>query len=213
MKIRSTYELEDYIANEYAWRRKELTNIKNIALASRKSNRNLLIKSAFLILYAHWEGFIKNISIAYCVYLNTKGYKYKDVKINFKVFCILNKFKNVFPHKRFSSYLQIVNTLSHDMDEKLFIDAEKYIDTESNLKSDVLQDITLKLGIDYSPYELKQNLIDESFVGVRNAIAHGEFRKIDKNDFLVLYNEITDLIDLYKNHILNSVYEKNFLDN
>ena len=95
--------------------------------------------------------------------------------------------------------------------KKCKIDVDKYIDTGSNLNSNVLKDITQKIGLDYSFYELKENLIDERFLGFRNAVAHGEYRLISEIDFVEIYDEITALISTFKNQILNAAIEKTYL--
>jgi hypothetical protein len=212
MKIRSESELENHIDKEFSWRRKELTNFYNAAFTSRAAIRNTHLKLLVVLLYSHWEGFIKSTSVAYCEFLNGKGIKYSELKDSFKVYCILNKFNGTFPSTKFSSYIEAITVLNHDLDEKLRINTELYINTQSNLKSAVLKDIVQKLGLDYiAEYELREQLIDQRFVVLRNAIAHGENREVDEATVKDLYEEITNLIDCFKNQMLNSVWNKSYL--
>jgi hypothetical protein len=67
------------------------------------------------------------------------------------------------------------------------------------------------VGVDYSLYELKENLIDETFLGLRNAVSHGEYRSISEDDFIELYTEITSLINIFKNQIINAAIQKSYL--
>jgi MAE_28990/MAE_18760-like HEPN len=210
MKIRSTSEFEDFIAEEYSWRRKELTNIRNMALSARKSTQEALIRSAVAILYAHWEGFIKQSSIAKIKYLSSKGYKYNQLAPSFTAFAALSDFDGQIPAKKFDAIAKLTGG-GLDLDRSIAADAEKYIDTKSNLNSEVLKDIALKVCLDYSEFELKENLINESFLGLRNKICHGERTNISSEDFDLLYSEITALMDLFKTAILNSVFTKSFL--
>ena len=213
MKIRSEIELESFIDKEYGWRRKELTNLMNITFTSRDALRNTLAKMLIVLLYSHWEGFIKQTAIAYCEFLNYKNLKYHDLKDSFKAYCILNEFDHNFPHKKFSSYIETIAIINSKMDKKLTIDSKKYIDTQSNLNSDVLKDIVQKLGFNYTEYELQENLINLTFLELRNAIAHGEYRKIDEETVKNLYDEIIALIDCFKNQIANSVCCQSYLSN
>lgn len=210
MKIRSTSEFEDFIAEEYSWRRKELTNIRNMALSARKSTQEALIRSAVAILYAHWEGFIKQSSIAKIIYLSSKGYKYNQLAPSFTAFAALSDFDGQIPTKKFDAIAKLTGG-GLDLDRSIPADAEKYIDTKSNLNSEVLKDIALKVCLDYGEFELKENLINESFLGLRNKICHGERTNISPEDFDLLYSEITTLMDLFKTAILNSVFTKSFL--
>jgi hypothetical protein len=163
------------------------------------------------LLYSHWEGFVKKVSIAYCEYLNFQGLCYQDLTKNFHVCALINEFEGQYPPKNFKSSYSIVIGESLRLNEKLKIDSEKYIDTQSNLNSEVLKELTQKLGISYSVYELKENLIDEKFLGLRNAISHGEYRSIEEEDFVDLYEEITSLISIFKNQISNSAILKEYL--
>ena len=212
MKVRSIDELEEILSNEYSWRRKELTNLRNLAATSRSPIKNTLLRCGVALLYAHWEGFVKRISIAYCEYINYQGIRYREVRSNFHVCAFFEKYQGQYPPKNFETYLRIVSGTAYSLDEKLTIDAGAYIDTKSNLNSDVLREITEKIGLDYSFFELKENLIDESFLGLRNAISHGEWRDVEDAEFENLYFEITTLIDSYKNLVSNAASSKSYLN-
>ncbi len=59
-KIRSLTNLADALAAEFAWRKKELHGLKTIVIANEKThNRDLCIRAAVTLLYAHWEGSVK----------------------------------------------------------------------------------------------------------------------------------------------------------
>lgn len=212
MKVRTIDELEALISKDYAWRRKELTNIKQLCLTSKKPLKNTLQKSGITLLYSHWEGFVKKSSIVLCEYINGKGISYNDLIHNFHVCAIIDYFQGQYPHKNYKLALSIVDGSCLQLTNKCKIDAEKYIDTRANLNSDVLKEITMKIGIDYSFYELKEKLIDEKFLGFRNAVSHGEYRDIDESDFVELFDEITTLIDTFKNQILNSAIQESYIN-
>ncbi|MTJ55459.1 hypothetical protein FJR38_23660 [Anabaena sp. UHCC 0253] len=211
MKVRSIDELEEIIAQDFSWRRKELTNLKNLCLSSKNQIKNTLLKSGVVILYSHWEGFVKKSSIAFCEYINGKGIPYNQLICNFHVCAILEYFQGQYPHKNFKAALSLVDGSGIQLSNKCSINSEKYIDTKSNLNSEVLKEITMKIGIDYSLYETKENLIDQRFLGFRNAVSHGEYRDIEESDFLELFGEITTLIEIYKNQILNSAIQESYL--
>jgi len=211
MRVRSIDELEELISKEFSWRRKELTNIRNLSLSARNQMKVTLLKSGIGLLYSHWEGFVKKASIAYCEYINCQGLKYKQLKKNFQVCALLEVFEGQYPHKNYKSALSIIDGSALPLEKTCKINSVKYIDTESNLNSSILKEITLKIGIDYCYYELKKNLIDEKFLGLRNAISHGEYREIDEKDFIELFEEITGMIEAFKNQILNSAIQQSYL--
>lgn len=210
MKIRSADELEDFIASEYAWRRKELTNLRGIALSARKSASENLLRSLIPILYAHWEGFVKQIAIAKLTYIVSKGLKYKDLNDSFLAYAAFEAFDGQIPVKRFEAISKIAKG-DLALNSSIRLNPEKYIDTKSNLNSEVLKEIALKVDIDYSLFELKENMIDEKFLGLRNKICHGERVTVSESEFEILYIEVIGLVDLFKNQVINSIHTKSFL--
>lgn len=210
MKIRSIDEFEAAIASDFSWRRKELSNLMNLGMTSRMSTQETLFKSGVTLLYAHWEGFVKKSSITLCEYINFQGLRYEALTNNFHVCALIDEFQGQYPHKNFKSAFLVMSESQRYLTNKCKINTEQYIDTKSNLNSETLREITLKVGIDYAPYLLKEKFIDESFLGLRNAISHGEYRKIDGKEFTELFNEITGLIDIFKNQILNAAIQRSF---
>lgn len=211
MKIRSIDELEDFVGYDYAWRRKELTNLRNLVLTSKKHNQEVLIRSAVPLLYAHWEGLVKQISMAMLQYLVSRGFKYKDLQPSFSAYAVLEKHQGQFPSKKFGALANIFCAGELDLSCSIQINPSFYIDTKFNLNSEVLRDITKKIGVEYSLFELKENLIDESFLGLRNKICHGERAKVTCDEFDSLYVEVISLIDTFKNAVLNCVNQQSYL--
>ena len=65
MRIRSLDELNRFLDNDLAWRKKELTTINFMVSRSREHERGILLRAAICVLYAHWEGFIRNAATSY----------------------------------------------------------------------------------------------------------------------------------------------------
>jgi hypothetical protein len=75
----------------------------------------------------------------------------------------------------------------------------------------VLRDIIWTLGLDIAPYETKSKLIDESLVDRRNHIAHGEPLDIGVAEYLVLHDEVMNLLEGFRNQIQNAAATNRFL--
>ncbi|WP_426178575.1 MAE_28990/MAE_18760 family HEPN-like nuclease [Pseudomonas sp. TWRC1-2] len=203
-------EFEDYIASEYSWRRKELTNLSNVARSGRKGMRETLFRSAIPIIYAHWEGFVKQSSIAKMNYLISQGLKYRDLQPCFHVYAILEAYGGQIPAKQFEAWVDIT-TGKVDYSKSINTSSLNLIDTKSNLKYEVLREVAVKVGVDYKKFELKENWINETLVGLRNKICHGERAPIAEDEFEDIYTETAALIDIYKDEILYSVQSKTYL--
>ena len=80
MKIRTINDLQDSIDAEMAWRKHELTAIRENVVNSRKSSKDTAIRAGIALLYAHWEGAIKNIATYYLEYISALKLPYGVLK-------------------------------------------------------------------------------------------------------------------------------------
>ena len=72
-KIRTIQDLQDALDKELSWRIFELSHLrKALALPGQKEQASL-IRASVAMLYAHWEGFIKQSASYYLDYVNRKG--------------------------------------------------------------------------------------------------------------------------------------------
>ncbi len=70
------------------------------------------------------------------------------------------------------------------------------ISTRSNLKSAVLREIVLTLGLDFSPFELKEKSVIDRLATLRNSVAHGHGQPIRETDYNLLHRETIVLLDV-----------------
>lgn len=210
MKIKSKNCFLDFIQSERAWRKKELTNIKSLMHTSRKTNSEVLIRAGILLLYAHWEGYVKKVCEAFFYYLNSKGLKYSELKPNFIALGVSEEFNWNFPQKKYSSYSRAVSFVMERVNKcKFNIDVTARVDTKSNLNFEVLLDLINMLGINFEYFQNNQHHIDSRLLKYRNAIAHGE--RTDNNpdlyisydDFIDLDSRINELTDHFETLVIN----------
>lgn len=74
---------------------------------------------------------------------------------------------------------------------------EMVISTRSNLKGDVLREITQTLGLDYAAFELKETPVINRLVKFRNTIADGGGLPIQESEYIALHTETDALLDSY----------------
>lgn len=213
MNIRTIYELETYLDNDLAWRKKEFTTMKFMINDSREHEKKILKKAAITLLYSHWEGYLKNSSQAYLCYLNSLSHKYCDLKENFVQLSLAERFSTGFSIKKYTSQKDIYDYITGALNDCLKIDEKRVVDTESNLKYKVLSNIMNQIGLDVHLFELKENFIDAIMVRYRNAIAHGE--RVQEKEVETAYEhlegELLDMIMTYQNLIKNAAATKSYL--
>lgn len=205
MKIRSKLELKDLLDKDFAWRVQELTYVRNQVKTSEGKALPVSIRSAILLLYAHWEGFIKNAGTYYVNYVKNQKLPYKNLITCFVALSAKQKISIFENTNKATIHNQFVEFLKSCDDEIARIEDLNVIKTGSNLNSLILKELLATIGVDFSPFELKSNLIDEQLLNYRNTIAHGEFLQIQQKDYRNLHDEVFKMMVLIKTEIENAV--------
>jgi len=177
---------------------------------SESFEQRAFLRAAVVILYSHWEGFVKSSTKAYVEFINTQRIKYSDLKPCFLVFGAKKHLNFISQSKRHRKNSHSLSLLFLENGKIAFIDSTTNLDTESNLKSIVFDDIAFSVGLDTSQYETRYNFIDEVLLKRRNSIAHGEFLEIDVDEFNSALNDTLGLMRQYKNDILNCIEEEKY---
>ena len=204
MKIRSAEELQNKLDDDFAWRRKELTVIFTNVKSSQPLKLNTNIRIGVVMLYAHWEGFIKNAAELYLIYVACKKLNLNQLSNNFIAVSLKSKLKQFEETNKNTIHTQLIEFLLGDLNTRAQIPTEEIIKTQSNLNSDILKEILSTIGIEYTQYELKEKYIDSQLLRIRNSVAHGQNPDISEEEFYELYHEITTLMTSIKNEISNS---------
>ncbi len=214
MKIRSETELNDFLDTELAWRKKELINLRSFVDKQHgKRTDKTMLRCAVVLLYAQWEGFVKEASKAYLYYVFLLERKYLNLNNNFIALSLKKKLSNL-DITSFQLYRNTVDFLLIDANLQNNIEPpniEIEVDTQSNLNPKVLKEIVSKLGFDYSLYEAKEKPIIDKLLEMRNKIAHGNKEDIVYADYLILHEGVFEMINILKNQIDNAVSLKQYL--
>jgi len=202
-KVRTLSEMQTALDQEMAWRIKEMGVFK-VGAGKNGPQRKPYVRAGVALLYAHWEGFIKNSSEIYLSYVESRALRYRDLKSCFVVFGLKGKINTLVESRKSMPNIEAMDFIFSKLDEIAKLQIGTAVNTDSNLTSKVFCNIANSLDIDTSPYETKFNLIDSSLVDRRNKVAHGEFLEIDGSDFSVLVEDMLSLMRQYKTDIENA---------
>jgi hypothetical protein len=210
-KIRTRAAFQDFLDNDFAWRLKEISDIKQAIGTAELTTRRSIIRAGVPILYAHWEGFVKVASEALLNFINNQGLAYRSLKPCFIVFGAKKRVHELSTSGNALQNIAAVEFFLNELDSRAEIAFAGSINTESNLSSMVFERIATSIGVNLGAYETKYMLIDSSLLGRRNNIAHGERLDVDQDDFKKLSDEIVALLRSYKNDLQNMVQTRYYL--
>lgn len=213
MKIQTDEMLFELLDDDFAWRKKELSFIASSLYLATPKTLDTYLRVGVTMLYAHWQGYISNAGNWYINYLKQKKLNYEEVTDNFITLSLKQKFKKCGNTGKTTVHFEIVNILRNELTDEIDLPHKNGIDTTSNLNYDVLADVLFTLGLDHSQYELKKNLIDLTLLDSRNKIAHGERYCLNKDDFFTLYQDVLNMLECFRDQIIDAVKNKRYLRN
>lgn len=216
MKSRPDEKLIFELTTALSNRKKEITDFYMYIQGCQSSGiAEILNKSFILLLYAHWEGFIKEYTIKYFSFIISQKLVLSKLTENFLLIYLKSLLKTYKVDKNISQEKKILDMVSKGSKFKIKIDEyfEKYtVGSENNLKFKNYKNICTILN--YSLID-ETNVFEtnlEKLVHNRNSIAHTGL-KAEENT----YSDILD-IEIMKNLIIgemenfHSFIEKNVVN-
>lgn len=220
IRIRNIEELVGKIDADAQWRKKEIADL--LLCCQDNNNALFLLRAAFVLCCAHFEGYIKFASNAYIAYISAQNIKGKDLRVEISSVAIRKKKHQFFgiPSTKkvkvtvVSDVLQVYDDM---LDQNFFIklnedDLVPEIDendiplpTEGNPTPDVLADISKILGLDYDElFQLREPFINSVLLKPRHSVAHGERRSITKDELDAAADFVLEIIDKYKDSVIDA---------
>lgn len=205
-------KLFDKLNDNISWRKAELLRYRQVIIAHKNTPLILtpLLRSAIPILYAHWEGFVKESSLQYFNFIAFR--KMQFAKLNKGLLSTYIQ-ENILPSNKskFEIGMALIDFFELKIQERSDIKSiPEPIKTKSNLNSDVLKDITSTLDLDYEKFRGYEALINKKLLEARNKIAHGEYRIIEWDLYDELYLNILALMNTFNNEIQNNVAQNKY---
>lgn len=177
------------------------------------SSKETALRAGVALLYAHWEGSIKNMSTYYLSYVSQLKLPYSQLKDNFLALDLKKKITEFNNNNKNEYHTQFIGELFSRKDKRSNIPIKSIINTESNLNSTVFINIMNIIGLSYKEYSLRFKLLDEVLLANRNSIAHGEKmpHTIDEDRYFELCDKVLELINKVSTQILNAAVQKDYI--
>lgn len=210
-KIRTGTQLQDALDSDFAWRIKEVHDLRLAARSSDPSTQRTFVRAGVALLYAHWEGFVKAAANAYVNYLACQGVTYRELRTCLIALGLKGHLLEAAQSGKFATSTSALGFVLAELDKPAKLPLKEAVDTESNLSSSVFQNIAGWIGVDATRYETKFHFLDQSLLERRNRIAHGEYLDVDSHAFEGLVDETILLLRWFKTDIENALATRAYL--
>lgn len=212
MTIRTVDDLANSLYEALSWRKKELSDLKHLIDQPTASigRRRLLGRCGVAILYAHWEGFVKSASRCFLEYVANQRLRNEQLQPHLLTLSLRSTVTFSPTTRRHSEYGKLTEFFLSGFSKHAKLPYKKGLDTESNLSSTVLKEITWCLGIDYAPYETKEKFIDSHLLDRRNHIAHGEALDVDPDEYEEMRDSVIEMMTYLKTELETSAELRRF---
>ena len=206
--IRTYGQLSDKITEEFAWRRKELKIIKDQIPTKNNPIQNAALRFSIPILYAHWEGYAKIACESYLQFIAVQHIEHEFLQPQFIALSLSKKIgklevKDI--RERTNSIKLLIELLS----KRSNIQTKNVIQTKSNLRYSVFEEIIFILNLNESLFIGYKSLIDD-LVDIRNTIAHGNNLRVDYKTYITMHSDVQILMETLKNEIENTAIQQHY---
>lgn len=167
-------DLESTLIDDLAWRKSELSSLYSIAFSTKNRTEpsenfddtlyKTVVKTLYLLLYSHWEGFIKKSCKIYLNYLNQQRIITNTLSNNFSALVLKKSINNCYTKENQDSlsietYLNFVSLHYTKLSENFRVDVkidndfdDGFIKTFSNLNYKNYKNLIESLDLPFSNY-------------------------------------------------------------
>lgn len=204
MKLRTLSQLQDALDNETSWRKQELTHIRFLIDRSNSVAESYALRAGIALLYAHWEGWIRAIARLYIEYVNQKKLTFNEMSPDLLGGALKTRISEISESSKARSHREFARFICGEELNQVARLSDSLVQTGSNLSSEVLSDIMVRLGLPEGVFELEKAFIDARVVHRRNVVAHGEFLSVDRSEFLSDLEKTRDMLSLFADLVSNA---------
>jgi len=206
MSFNTIGDVQDSLDNAFGWRRFEMQALISAMKSAEKQSPNsplarALARSCAALIYAHWEGFVREACQCYVEYVAKRRLRYDELNDGLLRTALLTLSKRLTIGDE-ASQVALFEVVRRPEFARARIPKNAMVDTKSNLRYAVLCEILQSVGMSIDAFELKDKLIDRSLCDVRNTIAHGRELFPTPNEISVLHSEVVAMMQSIRDMIM-----------
>lgn len=211
MPVRTEVELATRLDGDIAWRKHELTTLLFVVQGSSPPQVQPLLRSGICLLYAHWEGFVTSAAKSYLEHVANRRLRYRELKANFLAAGVRLVIRSAVTQRNIDADMRLIKAIEESRQQRMPKDVASVIESKSNLNAKVFRSIQSTIGVECSWFTaLDKMKLDSRLLKHRNAVAHGEWLVIDKDDYTVLHSWLIDLISTFRDDLLDAASKRQY---
>lgn len=203
----------DKIQRELSHRKQELSRLRVQIIDAPENAPGLgwMTRSAIVLAYAHWEGFVKQSSRAYVRVINSTNTRTSQLKSPLQAAMLVSHFRRGGESKKISFLGDLITEIDETRSTQFAVPPHKLIDTESNLSSVVFRENLARLALpELEFYATRSAFIDEKLVEGRNQVAHGELSQFKVEEVTERIDGVLRLLDTFADQLLDAVRDQSY---
>lgn len=204
-------EVQEQLASDLERRRLAITKIKRVVQrVSGTTLENTAALMAIPLLYAHIEGFAKESLQHYIEFLEAQRLLPQEVHPSVLGFSLKRYLKTLSGNQSVEKVTEFVRKTLGLVSSPISF-AEKTIDTKSNLKFSVLEDLCCSLSIDVGQVRDSEKHLN-ALVNRRNNIAHGgREQELDYGDVEELADQAVRIMEAFEQDLAQCITSGGYL--
>jgi hypothetical protein len=199
------------VTEDYTWRVREISDLKQVIRLSGQSYGSVARKAALALVYAHWEGYVLFVASAYLSYIAMRKLKFATLMPSLQAVRLSSNIQQ-WQNQRDTiglrlNIIETIKAIEQDQFKKVPVGA---VDTGGNLNFERFSDICKVLMIDPNKIVSDQEFLDSEIVGTRNKIAHGDYIVVTDERLLKASDFVLELMRIFRTDVENCVLGKRF---
>lgn len=211
-KLHTEEEFSNILDGNLTDRIRELSDLKSAVFDASYAMRDVLLKAVIALSYANWEGFVKYSAQRYFDFIVAKRLPFSRLNPQFYKNSFLARLNGLSSNKTsLGERYSLLNDILQSHEKSFRFVNKDLINTGSNLKFSVLQDICAVCGLNSNVFLADEDFIDRILLKRRNAIAHGEEAEVAITEIDDIIQRTIGLMRQFKNELENVIYAKTYL--
>lgn len=206
MELRTLDGFEAHLTEDLKWREHELTTWEQLVAQARKHEKYGLLRGGGALLYAHWEGYVKEACRAYIEYVSRKGLKVNQLSSPFVAISLRTIFGVGEASKNARDHIMVVEMARNaaTATDSVYLPYDRaMVRTNANLSFDRYLDIMASVGCNGALHEIHRIQITR-LLRARNDIAHGQHEEIELDDWRQMYRSVKVILRDLRTQLQNA---------